>query len=255
MYRWGVGASILMYHSIADDFNEPYTVSIDNFHKQIAWLYKEGFEIISLSFLLQLIREKDYTRLHKKVVLTFDDGFKDFAINALPILLKYDATATVFLVTGMLGGRAQWNENGVNAQLMTEDEVRYIKKKGISLGSHTTRHVNLILEDDEGIKEQLQQSYDVLARLGETFYAFAYPWGQWSYQVVSAIKSSGYECALVVGEQMRMTSENSYLLPRITMRHDMDLKSFQLLLRRTNAEKEIRRRFWMLRDRMWNIVN
>ena len=188
-------------------------------------------------------------------MITFDDGYQDFVTNALPILLDRRAPATVFLVTGMLGGRASWNEAGTHVPLMSEDEVRYIKAQGISLGSHTATHANLTLLDHEDLQRQLRDSRDALTRLGESFYAFSYPWGQWTNQIVDAVKASGYECALAVGEQMRLTAANAYLLPRITMTRDMDLKRFQSLLMRTRLEMELRRGYRMLREnKVWRLI-
>ncbi len=246
--RWGVGASILMYHSIADNSDETYTVSIENFRKQINWLHDNGYEVISLSSMLQLIQARDYKNLRKKVVITFDDGFKDFVTNALPILLEYDATATVFLVTDLIGKSAAWNSNGANMPLMSEDEVRYIKGKGISLGSHTATHANLPLVDQKELERQIKDSRDALECLGESFYSFCYPWGQWTSQVAEAVMSSGYECALAVGEKKSLTTENRYLLPRISMTNNTCLKTFQTLLNRTNIEKEMRRKYRTLRE-------
>lgn len=170
--RWGVGPSILMYHSIADNSDDPHSVSVDAFREQISWLSEYGFNVVPLSFLLRSIQTQNYRILRKKVVLTFDDGYQDFVTNALPILLDCGTPATVFLVTDMLGGRASWRENGMHARLMSEDEVRYIKAQGISLGSHTLTHANLTLLDHEDLQRQLRESHDGLTRLGESFYAF-----------------------------------------------------------------------------------
>ena len=245
---WEIGPSILMYHSIADNSDEPFTVTVDDFRKQISWLYEEGFEVVSLLFLLKSIRARDYSSLRKKVVITFDDGFKDFVTNALPVLQDHGATATVFLVTAMLGGKGEWTPNCADVPLMTEDEVRQIKKEGISLGSHTATHIDLKLADHEDILKQLIESRDIIARLGETFYSLAYPWGQWSPAVANAVKSTGFQCALAVGEQTRFTTENIYKLPRISVGRDMSLKRFQLQLNRTNIEKDIRRQYRKLRE-------
>ncbi|MGO9136847.1 MAG: polysaccharide deacetylase family protein [Syntrophales bacterium] len=243
-----VGPFILMYHSIADNPDDPYSVSVDAFREQISWLSEHGFEVVPLSFLLLSIQTQNYRILRKKVVITFDDGYQDFVTNALPILLDCEAPATVFLVTDMLGGRASWSESGTHVRLMSEDEVRYIKAQGISLGSHTATHANLTLLDHNDLQRQLRDSHDRLTRLGESFYAFSYPWGQWSSRIVEAVKASGYECAVAVGEQMRLTDAITYLLPRITMRRDMDQKHFQLLLTRTRVEMEIRRGYRKLRE-------
>lgn len=248
MSYWGVGPSILMYHSIADNSCDPYAVSVADFKEQIIWLAQNGFKIISISSMLKLLRARDHKSLFKKVVITFDDGYKDFILNALPILLDRNAPATVFLITGMFGGKSVWNKSASDLQLMTEDEVRGIKEKGISLGSHTSTHINLSLEDNKVVQQQLKESYDVLTRLGESFYTLSYPWGQWSNKVAEAVKFCGYECALTVGEQTRLTVNNSYCLPRITMSRDMDLNSFQSFLNRSNLEKEIRRTYRVMNE-------
>ncbi|WP_170242000.1 polysaccharide deacetylase family protein [Geobacter argillaceus] len=186
--------------------------------------------------------------MRKKVVITFDDGCKDFVANALPILQEYGAPATVFLVTDMLGGRSSWNRYAPDVPLMTEDEVRYIKTQGISLGSHTATHAKLTLLDHADLQRQLRDSHDALTRLGESFYAFSYPWGQWSDQVVDAVKAAGFACALAVGELTRLTAADTYRLPRITMTRDMELTRFQSLMTRTRVEMELRRRYRILRE-------
>jgi peptidoglycan/xylan/chitin deacetylase (PgdA/CDA1 family) len=236
-----IGPSILMYHSIADNSDDRYSVPIESFRQQISWLFEHGFEVVPLSFLVRSIQTRSNGNLRKKVVITFDDGYKDFLDNALPILLVHRAVATVFLVTDLLGGSASWNESGAHDRLMSEDEVRCIKAQGISLGSHTATHVNLSLLNHEDLQRQLLDSRDRLTLLGETFYAFAYPWGQWSNQVVDAVKASGYECAVAVGEKTRFAANDIYSLPRITMIREMDLKRFQSLLTRTRAEMKLRR--------------
>ncbi len=244
--RWGVGPSILMYHSIADNSGDPYAVSVDNLRRQLSWIDEHGFEVISLARLLQLIQKRDHSGLRKKVVITFDDGCADFITNALPILLDHGATATVFLVTGMFGGRTKWNIHGSDVQIMTEDEARHIKIQGINLGSHTATHANLTLLDQNELQRQLKESHDALTHLGESFHTLSYPWGQWSPQIAATVKSSGYECALIVGEQTSFTTKNLYSLPRISMTQDMDVKQFQSLLTRTSLEKELRRIYRVL---------
>jgi peptidoglycan/xylan/chitin deacetylase (PgdA/CDA1 family) len=235
------GPFILMYHSISDDSRDPYSVSIKAFQEQLSWLFAHGFEVVPLSFLVRSLQTRNNKVLRKKVVITFDDGYKDFFTNALPILHDLRASATVFLVTDMFGGRVSWSKSGSQDLLMSEDEVSQIKAKGISLGSHTATHANLTILDSEEMKRQLVDSHDTLTRLGESFYAISYPWGQWSSQVIDAVESSGYECALAVGERTRVTTSDIYRLPRIAMSNDMEQKRFQSFLTRTHLEMEIRR--------------
>ncbi len=239
--RWSIGASILMYHSVGDHTDDIFSVTIDNFKRQIYWLHENGFEVISLSSMLQHIQEENYPSLKKKVVITFDDGYKDFTDDALPILSEYGATATVFLVTDLLGKTAEWTKKSTYVPLMSETEVRGIKAKGISLGSHTATHVNLTQVDFGEAIQQLDRSYDMLTELGETFHSFCYPWGQWSYGIAQSVKSRGYTCALAVGEQTTLSTRNQYCLPRVSIRRDLDMESFKVLMNRTNYVKTVRR--------------
>jgi len=236
-----------MYHAIDDCPDDPYSVPVDAFRRQVSWLLENGFEVVSLSFLLRSMQAGNYRALRKKVVITFDDGNEDFVTNALPILLDCGATATVFLVTEMLGGKASWNRS---VPLMSEDDVCGIKAQGISLGSHTATHARLTAQDRAELQRQLCDSRDALSSLGESFHSLAYPWGEWSRQVADAVQAAGYECALAVGEQTRLTAAHAYSLPRITMRRDLDIKRFRMLLTRTRVEMELRRGYRILRGTM-----
>lgn len=232
MSRWGAGPSILMYHSIAEGSGDPYTVPANRFQDQVSWLLEHEFEPIPLAALVNLLKSGDYQVLTRKVAFTFDDGYRDFLTAALPILLRHKAPATVFIVTGMLGEKASWSKDSKHVRLMAEDEIRDIKAKGIALGSHTMTHSNLLTLNQEELCRQLTESRARLRDLGESFYVLSYPWGQWSSPILDAVKASGYECAVTVGGEMRPGRIDLYSLPRMTMRADMDLRSFQALFDR-----------------------
>ncbi|MGQ7945236.1 polysaccharide deacetylase family protein [Flavobacterium sp. WC2509] len=85
---------VLMYHRINDEVGEQLTgltVSPENFEKQLLY-FKKHFQILRL--------EENWTSLKKTgVVITFDDGYADNIINALPLLEKYQIPATIFITT------------------------------------------------------------------------------------------------------------------------------------------------------------
>jgi len=236
------GPHLLMYHSVDDDSLDPYSVSLSAFSDQVSWLSDNGYEIVSLAFLVQSLRARELSALHKKVVLTFDDGYADFVANALPVLLlRRWVPATVFLVTAMLGETSLWNKEVPSGPLMSEAEARHIRAQGISLGSHTGTHANLAVLEPDAVRRQLLDSRERLADLGETFFSFSYPWGQWSEEVVGAVKAAGYECAVAVGGEPRWKSADPYLLPRLGMTRDLDLKRFRSIMTRSPAERRLRK--------------
>ena len=231
--RWDTGPSILMYHSISEGSEDPYNVPPDRFQEQVSWLVDHGFELVPLALIVNLLKSGDYQNLKRKVALTFDDGYRDFLTGAFPILLRHKTTATVFIVTGMLGEKATWSGNSKDVQLMSEDEIRDIRAQGINLGSHTMTHENITTINPQELYRQLTESRAKLIELGETFYSFSYPWGQRSSQTLEAVKTSGFDCAVTAGKEILPYRIDLYQLPRVTMSADMNLKSFQKIFERT----------------------
>jgi peptidoglycan/xylan/chitin deacetylase (PgdA/CDA1 family) len=92
---------VLMYHSVSNDFDR-LSISINNFEKHIRILKLMKFNIISF--------DDDFKKYKKPLIITFDDGYEDNFINALPILLKNNIVATCFLVSDLLGRHNVWDE-------------------------------------------------------------------------------------------------------------------------------------------------
>lgn len=85
---------VLMYHRIDDCFDEKMshlTVTPNNFEQQMQWI-KEHYSIIKLKDNWNIVNKTAF-------VITFDDGYADNYINALPILEKYNIPATFFITT------------------------------------------------------------------------------------------------------------------------------------------------------------
>ncbi len=92
---------ILTYHSI-DDSGSVISTPPHKFRDQMQILQDRRFNIISLNNLVHFMRNKQPLP-SKTAVITFDDGFKNFYLNAYPILQEFGFTATVFLVPGHCG--------------------------------------------------------------------------------------------------------------------------------------------------------
>ena len=99
-------AVILSYHNIPSDRDisawQPDSVSVENFEKQMQFLVEQDFYIISLSELVKILRRGEKI-CAKTVVITFDDGYKTFLLNAWPVLQKYNLPTTVFVAVDYLG--------------------------------------------------------------------------------------------------------------------------------------------------------
>lgn len=222
---------ILMYHSVAADKPlDPYGVSIKQLEEHIICLMSQGFRFISLADYFQSGTPTSTQSEGKRVVLTFDDGYQDFLINALPVLISYRVPASVFLVVDMLGKTSTWNKYAREAQLMTELEVSRVRAEGMSLGSHTLTHADLTTLDDEELKRQLITSRKMLGDLGEIFFPFSYPWGRYAMREVEAVKAAGYDCAVIASETTGRFRMEPFTLGRLAMHRDMTSKDFERTL-------------------------
>lgn len=230
---------ILMYHSItADAPLDPYAVSRKQLEDHINCLMGEGFQFIPLADYIHGRRIVSSQGKAKQVILTFDDGYQDFLTNALPVLLRYQLAASVFLVTERLGKTSIWNRYAPSAQLMTEMEIHRIRAEGISLGSHTLNHVDLTTLDAEELHRELDVSRKSLSEFGEIFFAFSYPWGRHTKREVAAVKAAGYDCALIASETADGPEMEPFTLGRFVVRRDMSLEQFKyILLHRTWIKK------------------
>ena len=63
------------------------------FERQVAWLADNDWEFVTMSEL----SGREF-RGGKQVAITFDDGYEDNLLNALPVLQKYRAKATLYLI-------------------------------------------------------------------------------------------------------------------------------------------------------------
>ena len=104
--------TILMYHRIADDPEDPYSlcVSPDRFDAQL-WTIREAAEIVDFDCLAAGLAGKPRAhrapsrerRTRSQVALTFDDGYADNLLSALPVVEALGVPITVYVTTGSLG--------------------------------------------------------------------------------------------------------------------------------------------------------
>jgi len=222
---------ILMYHSVTTGYPaDLYTVSIKSLEDHIRWFQHHGFRFVPLKALVESGRlvEPDTAG---QVALTFDDGYRDFAECALPLLVRHGLPATVFLVTDRVGQCSNWKGEGQDLPLMTPAQIQEVRAAGISLGSHTLSHVDLTaIASRAELQRQVVESQKALAGFGEEFPSFSYPWGRYARREVQAVKVAGYKCAVGIDEPAFFHTDRLFRMSRLPMRRDIDVPSLAALV-------------------------
>src|SRR3989344_6548106 len=91
---------IIIYHYVQQPSQAPRMkgLLVSEFDEQIQLLLKNNYKIVTLGEFLEFYK-RGLKDSEKFAVLTFDDGLKDHAANAVPVLQKYGLGGTFFVMT------------------------------------------------------------------------------------------------------------------------------------------------------------
>jgi len=169
----------LFYHRIADEHPNDWTLSNEMFQKQIRWL-QQRFDIVALEEAQRRIASEANDR--PTVCITFDDGYADNCITALPWLLDQNIPFTYFVTSNNIlsgGPFAHDVDNGLPLAPNTALQLRELVGAGVEIGAHTRSHADLgqmtneneLFEEIVGSKRDLEHLLDCPIRY------FAFPFG------------------------------------------------------------------------------
>ncbi|MGH7721314.1 MAG: polysaccharide deacetylase family protein [Candidatus Dormibacteria bacterium] len=184
---------ILYYHYVRVIVPSPrnllsYDLSISPslFAKQMALLRAEGAHPITLAMLMDALAGRGALPSHP-VILTFDDGYADFASGVQPVLARYGFVATDYVVSGFLN----------RPRYMTAAQVRQMDAAGMVIGSHTVHHVDLAAIPTTAARTEIDNGKAALERLlGHPVVDFAYPYGAFNAAVVALVQQAGFRDAV-----------------------------------------------------------
>lgn len=210
---------ILMYHRVAaqgPNRLERYRVTPELFSGQLSALHTAGYRTIGLHDWINAVNRREALS-GKPIILTFDDGYRDFLNAAMPILRSHDFSATVFLVSDRIGGVADWDaEYGESAPLLSWEEVRSLQEAGIEFGCHSSLHRPLIGMHLRELAEDTVRARAILEEgLGTPVNTFAYPYGAVNEFVYRVIADLGFRAAVSCEEGVSRLEDNPLQLRRI----------------------------------------
>jgi peptidoglycan/xylan/chitin deacetylase (PgdA/CDA1 family) len=180
-----------MYHHVQDLESAKtknqlsLTVSTETFTNQMKYLKEKGYHTIYPSDLINFF-DQSTPVTSKSIMITFDDGYDDFANNALPILRSQGFTSVVFIPTGLInnGGYLSW------------DTISQVASAGdVMFANHTWSHRNVGSNTDAIKSEITTADTQLIERNLNSPKIFAYPYGLSSSYSKTVLEGLGYKLA------------------------------------------------------------
>ena len=166
---------ILMYHRVVPTSGASpptWNVTPDRFREQLAGLVRRGYTAWPLTRLVEAFQNQSDIP-DNIFVVTFDDGYANNYLHALPILQELQIPATIFLATAYLDSQRpfpfdDWSLKGSGNvhpdtwRALTSSECHQLLDSGvIEFGSHTHTHEDFRNRPD-AFEESLGASLKVL---------------------------------------------------------------------------------------------
>ncbi|MBN3039331.1 MAG: polysaccharide deacetylase family protein [Candidatus Omnitrophica bacterium] len=200
---------ILMYHRI-DKRGEVSSLSVSpsNFEKQMAFLAKHKYNVISLDEFAKA-KKQGSCLPRNTVVITFDDGYEDNYKIAFPILKKHNIPAIIFVIVDVIGSEGY----------LSYSQIAEMVSSGIiTIGSHSLSGGYLPGRPEAVLKHEIGSSKIKLERnIGKAVDFFCYPIGGFTKEIQGIVKQAGYKaaCSTNRGLIKNNLNEDLYALKRI----------------------------------------
>ncbi len=211
LYGPCIYAPTLMYHHVEDltqagkEGHAGLSVAPEMFHSQMQYLHEKGYTPAGMSELLSFF-DSGGGLGKKPVLLTFDDGYNDFYLNAYPVLKEFGFKATLFLPTGLVE----------NPGYLSWKQVSEISGSGLVLfANHTWSHHNVAYSKDVVQKEILTADTQLTEHGVNFTKVFAYPYGLPSHGAEDYLTQLGYGAAFTTTHGSALCKKQRLILPRI----------------------------------------
>jgi len=181
------------------------------------------------------------------VAITFDDGYKSWISDAIPILKKLQLPATFFVSSGFVGLSKEEEADFLRSKMflnlvpqkitggLSFEDLKRIVNEGFTIGGHTINHCILAkVRDSSQIRFEIAEDKMRLEKIiGKKVEYFAYPSGAYHNPEINLSKvlsESGYKGAVTTASGFNSIGSDPYLLHRELTYAAMPGRLFQALV-------------------------
>ena len=208
-----------MYHRFEENKYPSTNIKIDAFKNHIKIIKDNNFQFLNPRY---FDNEFNNVSKKKKILLTIDDAFSSFYLNAWPFLKKNEIPFILFVSTEAVGKKGYMNW----------DEIINISKEDfVIIGNHSHSHEYLIKYKFKDFKKDIDQSIKIFQKyLNYNPNFFSYPFGEYSLEQKKYI-SNKFDYAFGQHSGVIDMNKDKYELPRFPINEKYgDLERFNFLI-------------------------
>ena len=222
-----MGILSLMYHRFNESKYPSTNIQMDVFKNQMKIIQDNSY-----NFYIPSKFKENFSspKKNKKILITIDDAFQSFYLEAWPYLKKNKIPFILFVSTDPVGKRGY----------MTWDQIRKVSKEKFAfIGHHSHTHEYLIDGTNNEFVEDIKKANKIfLSELGYVPNLFSYPFGEYSKFMRDYI-SRNFEFAFGQHSGVIDINKDKFELPRFPINeHYGDLKRFRSIINSYPLEYE-----------------
>lgn len=209
---------ILMYHHVGYSETSVWSVTAEDFERQLRCLREQGYAAILPA---DLVANRRWGRRlpRRPVIITFDDGYLDSLTIAEPLLARNGMRGIVYLITDFVAAGPSQRRRFEGADCLTWPEVRAMRRRGtLAFGGHSHNHINLAAAADPFA--QTRECYlQIKNNAGFKPDSFCYPYGQYNERAAAAVRRAGFSTAMACKDAPAAIGPGTDLfgLPRVSV--------------------------------------
>jgi peptidoglycan/xylan/chitin deacetylase (PgdA/CDA1 family) len=232
---------VLMYHHVNPHAGDPVTLVPEVFARQMDFLAEEGYTTLSADELIAFIHgTKGYGE--KTVAITFDDGWLDNLLFAVPVLSAHKFKATFFVITDRIDAASRRERQFTDdipghetAKLLIQSDeaekvvlswnmIKELEASGLFRSySHTLTHRRGAVLSVSGLYTELADSKNRLESvLGRDCDYLCWPYGSFSAEGVSIAKTVGYKALFTTIDGYCEPGSDQYMIQRIEVENSVE---------------------------------
>jgi peptidoglycan/xylan/chitin deacetylase (PgdA/CDA1 family) len=203
-------------------------VRADRFRRQLEYLGRH-YQVIAFRDYLRA-REGKMRLPNYSVLVTFDDGHRNFYTSAAPLLQDFSMPALMFLISNRVVGDElrpkQWTETD-DQNYLSWHEVKELGAQGFEFGSHTCSHHKLPQLSAAEVEHELRDSRTAIQEhLATETLPLAYPYGMANDAIAARTADVGYVCAFTSATGFNDAKTDTFRLHRTLIGDDDDTAAF-----------------------------